>query len=449
MNAALGGVFLLSIFLLEGMTDFVWYVFLFIGAVVLFAIVVFLFAFGKLWLQALSSGCHVRVLDFVGMYLRRVSPRVIIDTLVMATKAGIPVDIDKLQAHVLARGNVRSVVQALVAASRARINLTFERGAAIDLAGRDVLDAVRTSVNPKVIDCPNPARGQPTIDGVSKNGIQLRTRARVTVRTNLDRLVGGATEETVIARVGQGIVAAIGMAEDHKEVLANPSRISKLVLSEGLDAGTAFEIVSIDIADINVGENIGAKLLTDQAEAQKRQAQAEADPELARRLEALEQGIASQRAREEDAFIERSKAHHLQVAQQSAEKFPHLAAFAREFPDRARDGIMAVLVEECQRIGRPVDISTAYGIIERELSARYELSPRADGKTNGEKGTTGSAPDAGRETSKEPPKPETAIAPATVPAALASTPGSANRPETPEEERARQIRELDAMGFFS
>jgi len=195
--------------------------------------------------------------------------------------------------------------------------------------------------------------------------------------------------------------------------------------------------------------DVSLSLLKNEPVSAKRQAQAEADPELARRLEALEQGIASQRAREEDAFIERSKAHHLQVAQQSAEKFPHLAAFAREFPDRARDGIMAVLVEECQRIGRPVDISTAYGIIERELSARYELSPRADGKTNGEKGTTGSAPDAGRETSKEPPKPETAIAPATVPAALASTPGSANRPETPEEERARQIRELDAMGFFS
>jgi len=282
-------------FLLVEPGEFITYLFLFIGLVVLFAILVFLFAFGKLWLQAISSGCHVRVLDFVGMYLRRVSPRVIIDTLVMATKAGIPVDIDKLQAHVLARGNVRSVVQALVAASRALINLTFERAAAIDLAGRDVLDAVRTSVNPKVIDCPNPARGQATIDGVSKNGIQLRTRARVTVRTNLDRLVGGATEETVIARVGQGIVAAIGIAEDHKEVLGNPSRISKLVLSEGLDAGTAFEIVSIDIADINVGDNIGAKLLTDQAEAQKRQAQAEAEAQRARAVARAQEMEALQR----------------------------------------------------------------------------------------------------------------------------------------------------------
>jgi uncharacterized protein YqfA (UPF0365 family) len=271
------------------------YVLIFIGIVLLFAVMVFLFAFGKLWLQAISSGCHVRILDFVGMYLRRVSPRVIIDCLVMGTKAGIPVDIDKLQAHVLARGNVRSVLTALVAASRAQINLTFERAAAIDLAGRDVLDAVRTSVNPKVIDCPHPGRGQASIDGVSKNGIQLKTRARVTVRTNLDRLVGGATEETVIARVGQGIVAAIGMAEDHKEVLANPSRLSKVVLSEGLDAGTAFEIVSIDIADINVGENIGAKLLTDQAEAQKRAAQAEAEAQRAKAVARAQEMEALQR----------------------------------------------------------------------------------------------------------------------------------------------------------
>jgi uncharacterized protein YqfA (UPF0365 family) len=289
--------------LAQGIPDVIVWVLLFLGGVVLFAIIFFLFAFGKLWLQAISSGCHVRILDFVGMYLRRVSSRVIIDTQVMATKAGIPLDIDKLQAHVLARGNVRGVVQALVAASRAQINLTFERAAAIDLAGRDVLDAVRTSVNPKVIDCPNPARGQPTIDAVSKNGIQLKTRARVTVRTNLDRLVGGATEETVIARVGQGIVAAIGLAEDHREVLANPSRISKLVLSEGLDAGTAFEIVSIDIADIMVGENIGAKLLTDQAEAQKRQAQAEAEAQRARAVARAQEMEALQRQNRAEVIL--------------------------------------------------------------------------------------------------------------------------------------------------
>ena len=212
--------------------------------------------------------------------------------MVMAVKAGIPVDLDKLQAHVLARGNIHNVCTALVAASRANISLTFERTAAIDLAGRDVLDAVRTSVNPKVIDCPH---GGGTIDGVAKDGIQLRCKARVTVRTNLARLVGGATEETVVARVGQGIVAAIGMANDHKEVLANPSNISKTVLEAGLDAGTAFEIVSIDIADITVGENIGAKLLTDQAEAQKRQAQAQAEAQRAKAVARAQEMEALQR----------------------------------------------------------------------------------------------------------------------------------------------------------
>ena len=284
-----------SVFLLQTMTEMLQYIMVPVAGIVVLTVLVFLFAFGRLWLQAIFSGCAVSFWEFIGMYLRRISPRVIIDTLVMAHKAGVPVDVDKLQAHVLARGNVRGVVTALVAANRARINLTFERASAIDLAGRDVLDAVRTSVNPKVIDCPNPKGAQTTIDGVSRNGIQLRVRARVTVRTNLDRLVGGATEETVIARVGQGIVAAIGMAEDHKEVLANPSRISKVVLSEGLDAGTAFEIVSIDIADLEVGENIGAKLLTDQAEAQKIQAQAEAEAQRARAVARVQEMEALQR----------------------------------------------------------------------------------------------------------------------------------------------------------
>ncbi len=259
------------------------------------ALALFFITFGKLYLQAMSSGCHIKVLDFVGMYLRRVPARVIVDAMVTATKAGSPVDLEKLQAHVLARGNIRVVIQALVAASRAGIDLSFERATAIDLAGRDVLDAVRTSVNPKVIDCPHAASPQSTIDGVSKNGIQLRCKARVTVRTNLQRLVGGATEETVVARVGQGIVAAIGMAEDHKEVLANPSRLSRKVLDEGLDAGTAFEIVSIDVADIDVGENIGAKLMTDQAEAQRRQAQAEAEAQRARAVARAQEMEALQR----------------------------------------------------------------------------------------------------------------------------------------------------------
>ena len=177
---------------------------------------------------------------------------------------------------------MRALAQALIAASRADITLTFERGAAIDLAGRDILDAVRTSVHPKVIDCPNPAHGRPSIDAVAMNGIQLKCRARVTVRTNLERLVGGATEETVVARVGEGIVSAIGQAASHKDVLASPRKISKEVLESGLDAGTAFEIVSIDIADIDVGENIGAKLMAEQAEAEKRRAQAEAEAQRAR-----------------------------------------------------------------------------------------------------------------------------------------------------------------------
>lgn len=253
-----------------------------VAAIVAVALFAFFLAFGKMWLQAISSGCPIPILEFVGMFLRRIRPQAIVDALVMTHKAGIPVSIDKLQAHVLAGGNVRAVVQALVAASRANINLSFERAAAIDLAGRDVLDAVRTSVHPKVIDCPNPARGRPTIDAVARNGIQLQIKARVTVRTNLDRLVGGATEETVIARVGEGIVAAVGQAETHKDVLANPRKISREVLDAGLDSGTAFDIVSIDIADVDVGENIGAKLIADQAEAEKRRAQAEAEAQRAR-----------------------------------------------------------------------------------------------------------------------------------------------------------------------
>ena len=263
-------------------TDYATLALLVVLALVGVAIIAFFLAFGKLWLQAYSSGCPVPVKTFVGMYLRKVSPRVIVEVFVMSHKAGMPVEVEKLEAHVLARGNVRSVLQALVAASRADIQLSFERSAAIDLAGRDVLDAVRTSVHPKVIDCPNAALGRPTIDAMAMNGIQLKCKARVTVRTNLERLVGGATEETVIARVGEGIVAAIGISETHKDVLANPRKISLEVLNSGLDAGTAFEIVSIDIADIDVGENIGAKLITDQAEAEKRRAQAEAESQRAR-----------------------------------------------------------------------------------------------------------------------------------------------------------------------
>ena len=203
-------------------------------------------------------------------------------------KAGVDLSTNQLETHYLSGGNVPSVVNALIAANRARISLPFDIACAIDLAGRDILDAVQTSVNPKVIDVPNPGHGRPTIDGVAKDGIQLKARARVTVRANIQRLVGGATEETILARVGEGIVSSIGSAETHKQVLESPDRISKTVLERGLDAGTAFEILSIDIADIDVGENIGAMLQTDQAEADKKRFQAEAEKRRALAL-ALEQ----------------------------------------------------------------------------------------------------------------------------------------------------------------
>lgn len=238
----------------------------------------FFITFGRLYIQALASKVKISIFSFVGMWLRRINPRMIVEALIMGTKAGLrDVVTDKLEAHFMARGNVRRVVQSLVAASKADIPLNFDQAAAIDLAGRDVYDAVRTSVQPKVIDCPMKDQPRPTVDAVAGDGIQLRAKARVTVRTNLARLVGGATEETIVARVGEGIVTTIGSAENYKAVLANPDLISKTVLKKGLDAGTAFEILSIDIADVDVGENIGAKLQAEQAEADKRVAQALAE----------------------------------------------------------------------------------------------------------------------------------------------------------------------------
>jgi uncharacterized protein YqfA (UPF0365 family) len=230
-----------------------------------------------LWIQALFAGAKVTIRQLIGMKLRKVDSRLIVLSKIQAVRAGLDITTDALESHYLAGGRVRNVVIALIAANRANIKLDFRLATAIDLAGRDVLDAVQTSVNPKVIDCPNPAAGKTTIDAVAKDGIQLRARARVTVRTNIDSLVGGATEETVIARVGEGIVTAIGSAGSYKEVLEKPDKISKAVLEKGLDAGTAFEIVSIDIASIDVGENVGAKLQADQAEADKRRFQAEAE----------------------------------------------------------------------------------------------------------------------------------------------------------------------------
>jgi uncharacterized protein YqfA (UPF0365 family) len=233
--------------------------------------------FARLWLQAYFSRADVRLSDLIGMWLRRVDSRTIVLSKITAVQAGLELTTKDLESHYLAGGRVPNVVRALIAADRANIDLSFKTATAIDLAGRDILDAIQTSVNPKVIDCPDPKKGKETIDAVAQDGIQLRAKARVTVRTNIQRLVGGATEETIIARVGEGIVTAIGSAITYKNVLENPDRISKAVLEKGLDAGTAFEILSIDIADVDVGDNIGAKLQVDQAEADMRRAKAEAE----------------------------------------------------------------------------------------------------------------------------------------------------------------------------
>lgn len=250
-----------------------------IGVVVIAGIIFGFIIFNalKLWIQSLVSNTPVSLVAIVLMPVRKINSGLIVNNYIFAKKAGLAISVDDLETHFLAQGNVTRVVQAMVAANKANINLVFKKATAIDLAGRDILDAINTSVNPKVIDVPKAGGDKLTIDAVAKDGIQLRVRARVTVRTFLDRLIGGATEDTVIARVGEGIVSAIGSAESHKHVLENPDVISKAVLEKQLDAGTAFEILSIDIADVDVGENIGAKLQTDQAEADKRVAQAHAE----------------------------------------------------------------------------------------------------------------------------------------------------------------------------
>ncbi len=248
-----------------------------IGGVILLIIAIFLFQFIGLWVQAWVSGASVRFIDLIMMRFRKVRPRIIVENRITAKKAGIDISSNLLESHYLAGGHVNSVVRAIIAADKANIELPWETATAIDLAGRDILEAVRTSVNPKVIDCPSGESGRSTIDAVASDGIKLRARARVTVRTNIARLVGGATEETIIARVGEGIVSTIGSAANHLAVLENPDNISKTVLEKGLDAGTAFEILSIDIADIDVGENIGAALQADQAEADTKRYQATAE----------------------------------------------------------------------------------------------------------------------------------------------------------------------------
>jgi uncharacterized protein YqfA (UPF0365 family) len=266
-----------------------------VGVAVLIALAVIL-SFISIWIRALTSGARVKITELVALRLRRVPVSLIVDNRITSVKSGLDLTIDDLSTHFMAGGDVDIVVRALIAARKAGIHLVFDRACAIDLAtkgtGKTVLEAVKTSVNPKVIDAPNPASGKTTIEGVAKDGIVIKAKARVTVRTNLDRFVGGATEETIIARVGEGIVTTIGTAVSYKDVLENPDRISKTVLDKALDSNTAFEILSIDIADLLVGENVGAKLQAEQAEANKLIAQAQAEVRRAAAV-ALEQEMSA------------------------------------------------------------------------------------------------------------------------------------------------------------
>ena len=273
-------------------------------AAILFLVLFFTFVPLGLWISARASGVHIGIFQLVGMRIRKVIPSRIVSPLIKATKAGLTVSINKLEAHYLAGGNVDRVINALIAAQRAGIPLDFEKSCAIDLAGRDVLNAVQMSVNPKVIETP-------VIAAVAMDGIELRAKARVTVRANIDRLVGGAGEETIIARIGEGIVTTVGSSASHKEVLENPDLISRTVLNKGLDAGTAFEILSIDIADVDVGRNVGAQLQIDQAEADKRIAQALAEERRAMAVAQEQENLAAvqgMRARVIEAEAEVPKA---------------------------------------------------------------------------------------------------------------------------------------------
>jgi uncharacterized protein YqfA (UPF0365 family) len=285
-----------------------------VSGVILLVILIFFFVFMsyfQLWIQAYLANADVSIFDLIGMTFRRVNPTVIVRSKIMAVQAGIDepeLSTKALEAHYLSGGNVPLIIQSLIAANKAKIiQLTYREATAIDLAGRDVLDAVKTSVYPKVIDCPGRSGDKDFLAAVAKNGIQLKVKARVTVRANLQQLIGGATEETIIARVGEGIVSAIGSAEDHAEVLENPDLISKAVLARKLDSQTAFEIVSIDIADIDVGDNIGARLQADQAEADTRVAQARAESKRA-------QAIAEEQ--ENYAAIEESRAKVIEAESQ-------------------------------------------------------------------------------------------------------------------------------------
>ena len=286
-------------------------IFIILAAVIIFFSFFFSFVPVGLWLSAFAAGVRVSIFNLVGMRLRRVVPSAIVIPLIKSTKAGLDLNSNQLEAHYLAGGNVDKVVNALIAAHRADMNLKFERAAAIDLAGRDVLEAVKMSVNPKVIETPN-------VSGVAKDGIELLAKARVTVRANIDRLIGGAGEATVLARVGEGIVTTVGTSLSHKEVLENPDRISKTVLDKGLDAGTAFEILSIDIADVDVGRNIGAQLQMLQADADKNIAQARAEEKRA---------MAVAKEQEMKAMVQEMRA---KVVEAEAEVPKALAAALRE-----------------------------------------------------------------------------------------------------------------------
>lgn len=278
--------------------DVIFWVVIGLIAVMLLAAFVFFMIYGKLWFRGLVSGANIGIIEVIAMSLRQVNPKIVIEAKIQAVQAGLEtkkskgndddpwlVSTNRLESLYLAGGKVHRVVDALVAAKSAGIMLNFDQAAAIDLAGRDVLEAVQTSVDPKVIDCPNPTKsGKTYLSAIAMDGVELKVRTRVTVRTNLDQLIGGATEDTIIARVGESIISSIGSAETHSVVLENPDLITKAVLGRGLDAQTAFEIVSIDIADVNVGENIGARLQADQAEADTRVARAKAEQ---RRAEAI------------------------------------------------------------------------------------------------------------------------------------------------------------------
>ncbi len=318
-----------------------------------------LFSYFNWWIQSFLTGAKVRLWDLIGMTFRKVRPSIIVPSKIMGVQAGLT-DLEMtttaLEAHYLAGGRVPNVVSALVAAHKAKISLSFREAAAIDLAGRDVLEAVRTSVNPKVIDCPAKGGARKSLDAVAKDGIQLKVRARVTVRSNLQQLIGGATEETIIARVGEGIVSAIGSANNHKAVLENPDVISKAVLARRLDSQTAFEIVSIDIADIDVGDNIGASLRADQAEADMRVANAAAEGKRA---------MAVAKEQENHATIEQSKAKLVEAE----------AEVPKAMADSFRSGRLGILdYYKLRNVQADTEMRNSIAVAGNDKSNRQELA---------------------------------------------------------------------------